>query len=92
MSRKRKLPTVAEFDVMAFFTVTEIIRWSGRPRQTIRDWLEKAHVVEKNSAGVSIVTRERLSCCFRELLDTMRRRCEAAETAEIAEIHERRPL
>lgn len=90
--RKRQLPTAAEFDLMEFFTVAEVIAWTGRPRQTIRDWLDRADVVTKNGAGVPIITTERLRCCFPELLATMRRRCEAAEIAEIAEVHEARPL
>lgn len=86
MRRKRGVWRLApaEFEERSFFMVWEILACSGQPKRTVRRWLHESGVIQKNAAGASIVTRERLSCVWPELLDAIRRRCTVPSGAKLA--------
>lgn len=65
--------TPSEFEVRAFWTLTEALDMLPGERRAMKRWMRAANVVDKNAAGVSIVTRVRLESVMPEVLETMRR-------------------
>lgn len=73
--------TPEQFEERAFFMVWEVLACSGQPKRTVRRWLNDTGVIQKNAAGALIVMRERLECCFPELLAAIRRKCRVSSRA-----------
>jgi hypothetical protein len=66
--------TEEQFEARAFFTLFEVVSYSGVEGHKVRRWLRAANVVTTNAGGARIVTRARLEGAFPELLEAIRRR------------------